>query len=57
MELTAIRTRHREFLDEMAKAVLWAHLVALVSPYLPEGRCTASDQLSPAFTLLALSRR
>ncbi|ADX46017.1 transposase IS4 family protein [Paracidovorax avenae ATCC 19860] len=36
--MTAKRTRRREFLDEMEKVVPWAELVALVSPYLPEGR-------------------
>ncbi|MBQ0960704.1 IS5 family transposase [Ideonella sp. 4Y11] len=35
---TAKLTRHREFLDEMEKVVPWADLVALVSPYLPEGK-------------------
>jgi hypothetical protein len=32
------RTRRREFLGEMEQVVPWAALVALVSPYLPEGR-------------------
>lgn len=32
------RTRRREFLDEMERVVPWADLVALVSPYLPEGK-------------------
>ena len=36
--VTAKRTRRREFLDEMEKVVPWADLVALVSPYLPEGK-------------------
>ena len=36
--MTAKRTRRREFLDEMEKVVSWADLVALVSPYLPEGK-------------------
>ncbi len=35
---TAKRTRRREFLEEMEKVVPWADLVALVSPYLPEGK-------------------
>lgn len=35
---TAKRTRRREFLDEMEKVVPWADLVALVSPYLPQGK-------------------
>ena len=36
--VTAKRTRRREFLDEMEKVVPWADLVALVMPYLPEGK-------------------
>jgi transposase, IS5 family len=36
--MTAKRTRRREFLDEMEKVVPWSDLVALVSPYLPEGK-------------------
>jgi IS5 family transposase len=32
------RTRRREFLGEMEQVVPWASLVALVSPFLPEGR-------------------
>jgi transposase, IS5 family len=32
------RTRRREFLGEMEQVVPWSALVALVSPYLPEGR-------------------
>ncbi len=32
------RTRRREFLGEMERVVPWAELVALVSPYMPEGR-------------------
>ncbi len=36
--MTAKRTRRREFLEEMERVVPWADLVALVSPYLPEGR-------------------
>jgi len=35
---TAKRTRRRELLDEMEKVVPWAELVALVSPFLPEGK-------------------
>ncbi len=35
---TAKRTRRREFLGEMEKVVPWADLVALVSPYLPQGK-------------------
>ncbi|MBQ0961790.1 IS5 family transposase [Ideonella sp. 4Y11] len=36
--VTAKRTRRSGFLDEMEKVVPWADLVALVSPYLPEGK-------------------
>lgn len=36
--MTAKRTRRREFLEEMERVVPWAELVALVSPYLPEGK-------------------
>ena len=32
------RTRRREFLSEMERVVPWTDLVALVSPYMPEGR-------------------
>jgi IS5 family transposase len=32
------RTRRREFLSEMERVVPWSALVALVSPYMPEGR-------------------
>lgn len=35
---TAKRTRRREFLDEMGRVVPWGELVALVTPYLPEGK-------------------
>jgi transposase, IS5 family len=35
---TAKRTRRREFLDEMERVVPWGELVALVTPYLPEGK-------------------
>jgi len=35
---TSKRTRRREFLEEMERVVPWAELVALVSPYLPEGK-------------------
>ncbi|WP_026434059.1 IS5 family transposase [Paracidovorax oryzae] len=38
LEMTAKRTRRREFLDEMEKVVPWPELVALVSLYLPEGK-------------------
>jgi IS5 family transposase len=32
------RTRRREFLEEMDRVVPWAELVALIAPYLPEGK-------------------
>ena len=32
------RTRRRVFLDEMEAVVPWSELVALISPYMPEGR-------------------
>jgi IS5 family transposase len=32
------RTRKREFLDKMDQVVPWVELVALVAPYMPEGR-------------------
>lgn len=32
------RTRKREFLGEMERVVPWSELVALVTPYMPEGR-------------------
>lgn len=32
------RTRRREFLGEMERVVPWSDLVALVAPYMPEGR-------------------
>ena len=32
------RTRRREFLGEMERVVPWTELVALVAPYMPEGR-------------------
>jgi transposase, IS5 family len=35
---TAKRTRRRKFLEETERVVLWSDLVALMSPYLPEGR-------------------
>lgn len=31
-------TRRREFLDEMDQVVPWSELVALIAPYLPEGK-------------------
>ena len=38
LNLATKRTRKREFLDEMNLVVPWAELVALVSPFAPEGR-------------------
>ncbi len=38
LNLTSKRTRKREFLDEMDLVVPWAELVALVSPFAPEGK-------------------
>ena len=38
LNLTTKRTRKREFLAEMDRVVPWSTLVALVSPYAPEGR-------------------
>ena len=38
LNLTAKRTRKREFLDETDRVVPWAELVALVTPFAPEGR-------------------
>ncbi len=32
------RTRRREFLEEMDRVVPWSELVALIAPYLPEGK-------------------
>ena len=38
LSLTTKRTRKREFLDEMNRVVPWAELVALVSPFAPDGK-------------------
>src|SRR5690349_9318799 len=38
LNLSTKRTRKREFLEQMDRVVPWAALVALVSPYAPEGR-------------------
>ena len=38
LNLGTKRTRKREFLDEMNRVVPWAELVALVSPFAPEGK-------------------
>lgn len=32
------RTRRRAFLEEMDTVVPWSELVALISPFMPEGR-------------------
>ncbi len=32
------RTRKREFLGEIERVVPWGDLVALIAPYMPEGR-------------------
>lgn len=36
--MTSKRTRRREFLEQMESVVPWSDLVALVLPYLPEGK-------------------
>jgi len=38
LNLTSKRTRKREFLDEMSRVVPWPELVALITPFAPEGR-------------------
>ena len=38
LNLSAKRTRKREFLAQMERVVPWAALVALIAPYYPEGR-------------------
>ena len=38
LNLTAKRTRKREFLDEMNRVVPWAELVALIATFAPEGK-------------------
>ena len=38
LNLTMKRTRKREFLGEMERVVPWAALVALITPYAPEGK-------------------
>lgn len=35
---TSKRTRRREFLEEMERVVPWSDVVALVAPYMPEGK-------------------
>ena len=37
LSLTTKRTRKRQFLDEMDRVVPWPEMVALVSPFAPEG--------------------
>ena len=37
LNLTTTRTRKREFLGEMERVVPWAELVALITPYAPQG--------------------
>jgi IS5 family transposase len=32
------RTRQRVFLEEMGRVVPWSELIALISPFMPEGR-------------------
>jgi len=38
LNLSARKTRKREFLEQMERVVPWAALVALIAPYYPEGR-------------------
>ena len=38
LNLSLKRTRKREFLEQMERVVPWAALVALITPYYPEGR-------------------
>jgi transposase, IS5 family len=38
LHLSVKKTRKREFLEEMNKVVPWAELLALITPYCPEGR-------------------
>jgi transposase, IS5 family len=38
LQLATKKTRKREFLDQMDTVVPWAALVALITPYYPEGR-------------------
>ena len=37
LNLTTKRTRKREFLGEMERVVPWEALVALITPYAPQG--------------------
>jgi IS5 family transposase len=38
LNLSAKKTRKREFLEQMERVVPWSALVALIAPYYPEGR-------------------
>ena len=38
LKLSVKKTRKREFLEQMERVVPWAALVALITPYYPEGR-------------------
>ena len=38
LNLSAKKTREREFLEQMQRVVPWAALVALIAPYYSEGR-------------------
>lgn len=38
LNLSLKKTRKREFLEQMERVVPWAELVALITPYYPEGR-------------------
>ena len=38
LKLDVKRTRKREFLEQMEKVVPWGELVALITPFYPEGR-------------------
>ena len=40
LNLSAKKTRKREFLEQMQRVVPWAALVALIASYYPEGRTT-----------------
>ena len=38
LSLSTKRTRKREFLDEMQRAVPWAALINLIEPHYPKGK-------------------
>ncbi|BBQ03440.1 hypothetical protein BSFA1_85680 (plasmid) [Burkholderia sp. SFA1] len=38
LALTTKRTRKREFLDEMRRAVPWSRLIELIEPHYPKGK-------------------